>query len=167
MTEGMQTQQWPTKFQPEVLDALARSVRKTHDGHEVHEAAELTANDYMAVWMAHSRRWRLQELLADDSDGPSDSHQKRLQDELDSVPEVSALYALAAQARVIELLKADRWPVMDDAHKDGASFTEIGAALKITKQGARDYYARFEHVYRAIEETLAGRGEAVEVDWRS
>ena len=58
------------------------------------------------------------------------------------LPEVSPLEALEANARLVGLLTGARWWVMQAAREAGASWTEIGAALGMTKQGARDWYRR-------------------------
>jgi hypothetical protein len=168
MAQDLQPEQQPTKFHPEVLHALARDMQPERHPPKVtdSEQATLHAEDYMAVWLAYNRRRELRWHL-DGASNESDEYRKRIQDELDSTPEVSALYALAASAKIIDLLTANRWPVMNEAREDGAIWVELGAALGITKQGARDYYNRTEPVFRAIEETLNGTGEAVELDWRS
>lgn len=54
----------------------------------------------------------------------------------------TALEGLEANRKLVELLELRRWYVIQDAHEAGASWTEIGAALGITKQGAHDWYRR-------------------------
>jgi hypothetical protein len=61
---------------------------------------------------------------------------------LAGLPEVSALDALSANARLVELLIGQRWYVMQAAREAGASWAEIGAALGMSKQGAQDWYRR-------------------------
>src|SRR4051794_18078579 len=57
-------------------------------------------------------------------------------------PAVTALEALAANRAIVDDLMAARWWVMQVAREDGASWSEIGAALGMTKQGAADWYRR-------------------------
>jgi hypothetical protein len=56
--------------------------------------------------------------------------------------EVTPLQALAAGHRLARLLTGGRWYLMQDAREAGASWTEVGAALEMSKQGAADWYAR-------------------------
>jgi hypothetical protein len=61
---------------------------------------------------------------------------------LAELPDVTALDALEANARLVDLLTGRRWYVMRDAREAGASWSEIGAALGMSKQGAQDWYRR-------------------------
>lgn len=56
------------------------------------------------------------------------------------LPEVSALDALEANTHLVELLVARRWSVMQTARETGASWSEIGAALGMSKQAAHEWY---------------------------
>ncbi len=58
------------------------------------------------------------------------------------VPEVTALKALEANRRLVDLVTGRRWYVMREAREAGASWSEIGGALGMTKQGAQDWYRR-------------------------
>ncbi|MDN5917375.1 MAG: hypothetical protein L0I76_20135 [Pseudonocardia sp.] len=58
------------------------------------------------------------------------------------LPADSALNALAANRRVVDLLTERRWVVMRDAREAGASWAQIGEALGMTRQGATDTYRR-------------------------
>ncbi len=55
---------------------------------------------------------------------------------------VSALEALAANARLVDLLSGRRWYVIQAAREQGAEWAEIGAALGISKQAAWEFYKR-------------------------
>ncbi len=57
-------------------------------------------------------------------------------------PAVSALEALAANARLVDLLTSRRWYVMQAARDDGAEWAEVGAALGVSKQAAWEFYKR-------------------------
>lgn len=61
---------------------------------------------------------------------------------LDRAPEPTALQGLEANRKLVELLELRRWYVIQDAREAGASWTQIGAALGVTKQGAHDGYRR-------------------------
>jgi hypothetical protein len=61
---------------------------------------------------------------------------------LDQLPEAGPLEALAANARLVDLLTGRRWYVMRDAREAGTTWSEIGQALGMTRQGAQDYYRR-------------------------
>lgn len=58
------------------------------------------------------------------------------------MPDVSAIEALAANRELVELLTARRWYVIRDAREAGASWSQIGEALGMSKQGAQDWYRR-------------------------
>lgn len=61
---------------------------------------------------------------------------------LAQLPEVTALDALRANARAVALLTARRWYVMKAAREGGATWSQIGEALGMTKQAAHDFYRR-------------------------
>ena len=61
---------------------------------------------------------------------------------LAQLPEVTALDALRANARAVDLLTGRRWYVMKSAREDGATWAQIGEALGMTKQAAHDFYRR-------------------------
>jgi hypothetical protein len=52
------------------------------------------------------------------------------------------LSALNANYALVEGLLDHRWFVMQIAKEAGASWSQIGAALGMTKQGAQDYFRR-------------------------
>ncbi len=54
--------------------------------------------------------------------------------------QVSTLDALQAGDRIAKLLNGWRWQLMRQAREEGRSWSEIGAALDMTKQGAFEYY---------------------------
>ena len=61
---------------------------------------------------------------------------------LAQLPETTALDALRANVRAVDLLTARRWYVMKSAREAGATWSQIGEALGITKQAAHDFYRR-------------------------
>lgn len=58
------------------------------------------------------------------------------------LPDVTAVDALEANRRLIDLLTGQRWFVMRDAREAGATWDEIGTALGMSRQGAYDWYRR-------------------------
>ena len=62
--------------------------------------------------------------------------------ELAQLADVTAMQALEANRRLVDLLTGRRWSVMQAAREDGASWSTIGTALDMTKQGAVDWYKR-------------------------
>lgn len=64
------------------------------------------------------------------------------EDLLARLPEVGPLDALTANKHLVELLVGDRWYVMQAAREAGATWSQIGAALGMSKQGAQDWYRR-------------------------
>ena len=89
----------------------------------------------LAMWDTYAKRsiWHEVSLRGD---------QAVATDVLDKLPEVSALDALAANRDLVNLLIGRRWSVMRDAREAGASWSAIGAALGMSKQGAQDWYRR-------------------------
>lgn len=61
---------------------------------------------------------------------------------LAEISEVAALEALRANAKAVEILTGRRWYVMKSAREAGATWSQIGEALGITKQAAHDFYSR-------------------------
>jgi hypothetical protein len=62
--------------------------------------------------------------------------------ELAELAEVNELQALTANRRLVELLTGHRWITIEAAREAGASWSAIGEALGMTKQGAIDWYKR-------------------------
>lgn len=61
---------------------------------------------------------------------------------LAELPGVTGLDALRASRRVVELLTGARWHMMRQAREEGASWTDVGRALGMSKQAAYDFYRR-------------------------
>jgi hypothetical protein len=61
---------------------------------------------------------------------------------LADLPGVTGLDALRASRRVVDLLTGARWHMMRQAREEGASWTEVGQALGMSKQAAYDFYRR-------------------------
>lgn len=95
--------------------------------------AEGDERELAAVWNTHHGRAIHQRAV---KAGSADSGM------LAETAPVTALHALAANRRLVELLTGRRWYVMQAAREDGATWSEIGAALGMSKQGAQDWYRR-------------------------
>jgi len=57
-------------------------------------------------------------------------------------PSVGPLEALRANAELVQLLTARRWSVIQEAREQGASWTEVGEALGVSRQAAWEFYQR-------------------------
>lgn len=62
--------------------------------------------------------------------------------EIAALASVTALQALEANRRLVDILTGRRWSTMQSAREAGASWSAIGTALDMTKQGAVDWYKR-------------------------
>jgi hypothetical protein len=91
-------------------------------------------HELFGVWdaLAHRRVWE----TARDRGGDPEVVAR----ELDRLPEVSAVEALEANRRLVELLVGRRWFVMLAAREAGASWEEIGAALGVSREEALAAY---------------------------
>jgi len=94
------------------------------------------AQELLSIWNTHEQRSTWREVIR--RGGDNDIAQRVLGE----VTDVSALEALAANRELVELLTARRWYVIRDAREAGASWSEIGEALGMSKQGAQDWYRR-------------------------
>jgi len=61
---------------------------------------------------------------------------------LAKLPGVAGLDALRVSRRLVELLTGARWHMMRQAREEGASWSDIGQALDMTRQAAHDFYRR-------------------------
>ncbi|MFE2962018.1 hypothetical protein [Nocardia tengchongensis] len=102
-----------------------------------------------AAWSTYHHRQFLREVVARAGRGDTEAEQQRSANalpeflaELDSLAEVTALQALTANRRMVDLLTGRRWTLMRDARESGESWAAIGAALGMSKQGALDWYKR-------------------------
>ncbi|MBV9011218.1 MAG: hypothetical protein JO272_04075 [Pseudonocardiales bacterium] len=92
------------------------------------------------VWSLQSQRSTWQTVI--NKSGAQDTdHQIAIQ-ALDDLPEVTALQALEANRRLVDLLMGRRWIVIQKAREEGASWNTIGKALSMSCQAARDWYRR-------------------------
>jgi hypothetical protein len=61
---------------------------------------------------------------------------------LAELPGVKGLDALRASRRVVELLTGARWHLIRQSREEGASWSDIGKALGMSRQAAHDFYRR-------------------------
>ena len=92
--------------------------------------------EHLATWGAYNTRMTYERVLEKDPGSAA------VRSELDALPHVGPLDALAANAAAVDLLVGRRWYVIQAAREAGETWQAIGAALGISKQGAQDYYRR-------------------------
>ncbi|MGW0006094.1 hypothetical protein ACWDT6_19920 [Nocardia grenadensis] len=100
-----------------------------------------------AAWDTYGFTRLLRETLAKLDAGTlnladPDATRAALQDDIASVADITPVQALEANRRLVEFLTGRRWSVMQEARETGDSWTVIGDALGVTKQGALDWYKR-------------------------
>lgn len=95
-------------------------------------------HELLRVWEDFNRGETWREVSATGSDQARAAAAQFLAE----VREVAALEALRANAKAVELLTGRRWHVIKSAREAGATWTQIGQALGITKQAAHDFYRR-------------------------
>ncbi|MFI6031623.1 hypothetical protein [Amycolatopsis magusensis] len=99
--------------------------------------------EYWQLWrLYHERRTTGQAFELGTAQGIDPAMLDTWSRELEQLPAMSALQALQANRRLVDLLTGRRWTVMREAREAGATWTEIGEALGMSKQGAHDWYKR-------------------------
>jgi hypothetical protein len=96
--------------------------------------------ELVALWHTHWRVRMYQQTLHNPDAG--DWLRERTREHLAELAPVTPIHALAANARLVELLTGERWILMRDAREAGESWSSIGRALGMSKQGAQDWYKR-------------------------
>jgi hypothetical protein len=61
---------------------------------------------------------------------------------LTTLPSVAGLDALRTSRQVVDVLVGARWHMMRQAREEGASWSDIGQALGMSRQAAHDFYRR-------------------------
>ncbi|MBA8806375.1 hypothetical protein [Promicromonospora sukumoe] len=127
------------------LEELTREVdpREIPGEPEYLRAAGPFTSQYLEVWETYEVR-AMHTRALEQPRFPDPDADAALRRRLDEMPMVPALYALGANAAVVQDLIDGRWQAMRAARKDGATWEQIGRALRITKQGAQDFYKRWE-----------------------
>ncbi|RBM17957.1 hypothetical protein DI005_20730 [Prauserella sp. PE36] len=99
--------------------------------------------ELIATWNTFHTRRVAQRVLDASADKPdADLAKQAFTLKLAETAPVTAVHALAANRRLIELLTGRRWYVMQEAREAGASWADIGAALDMTRQSAHEWYQR-------------------------
>lgn len=117
-----------------------------HEYPEDLDVAELLASytsderEYWMIWRLHAERELYQSGIDIARSRGEDT--TVLDTALAELPPMTALQALHANRRLVELLTGRRWSVMRRAREEGATWAQIGEALGMSKQGAQDWYAR-------------------------
>ena len=134
----------PHQFDVLRLEELTHAVdpREIPGEPEYLRAAGPIASQYLEVWETYEARARHARALERPRWYPDPAADAALRRRLDDMHRVPALYALGANAAVVQYLIDGRWQAMQAAREDGATWEQIGRALGITKQGAQDLYKR-------------------------
>ena len=93
--------------------------------------------DRMALRATYFHRRLYQQML-----DRGDDDRELWEPGLAACAKVTPLQALEASHRLAESLTSGRWHLIRDAREAGESWSKIGAALDMTKQGAQDWYRR-------------------------
>lgn len=114
------------------------------DGFDVAEVLRRGSERQLTqVWDVYHERQLWQQVIARNAGAEGNADRLvRAHRALTELPDVTATQALEANARLVDLLVGRRWYVMRDAREARASWTEIGDALGISRQGAHDFYRR-------------------------
>lgn len=100
----------------------------------------------LELWNTALTRGTWQEIANEARNGAissdSERHLQVAEEALAELAEVTALDALAANRRLVDLLTGHRWHVMRQAREEGATWEQIGAALGMSRQGAREWYGK-------------------------
>ena len=96
-----------------------------------------------AAWQTYQHARHTRDALAKfDADPTKAEVAGYMRADLAKLEPVTARQALDANRRLVDLLTGRRWSVMQHAREAGDSWSTIGAALDMTKQGALDWYKR-------------------------
>lgn len=123
--------------------SVSHAPASNYDGFDI--ATALASADPVMLWTAHRlNRERVQlELAIGRARLDGDDEAVRVAERrIEELPAMSPLQALTVARLLGSELVSGRWQDMDRAHKAGDSWSEIGAALGMSKQGAYDYYHR-------------------------
>ncbi|MGA7096374.1 MAG: S1 RNA-binding domain-containing protein [Acidimicrobiia bacterium] len=93
----------------------------------------------LAVWRLFLERTRWRSALDQSTDVDS---RKQAEEMLATLPDVSALDALRANAELISRLSAQRWIAMQVARDEGANMEELGRQLGVSRQAAWEFLKR-------------------------
>lgn len=95
------------------------------------------------VWRTQAERSAWQDGIARlHRDGREEHLVRSAEQALAELPEVTALQALQANRRLVELLTGRRWIAMRSAREQGATWEQIGEALGMSRQAAHEWYGK-------------------------
>jgi hypothetical protein len=98
-----------------------------------------TQETQLAVWRLFLERTKAKAELEESQDLES---RKKVEEMLASLPEVTSLDALRANAELISRLSAERWIAMKVARDEGANMEELGNQLGVSRQAAWEFLKR-------------------------
>jgi hypothetical protein len=119
--------------------------------------------ELLQMWDHHHARQTWEGILRKDQTSAEGA--QVAQRALAEIPDVTALDALKANTELVRLLTGRRWYVMRDARQAGATWDEIGAAVDMSGQEARDWYRQkieFQEKYAAEFHDAAGSRAVLE-----
>jgi hypothetical protein len=100
-----------------------------------------STHDLLARWDAWGERDTWRHVLATQPDGKALAERK-----LAELESATGLDALAANVKLVSLMKGWQWLAIKSAREDGATWEQIGQVLGTSKQGALNAYTRaIEH----------------------
>jgi hypothetical protein len=104
-------------------------------------------------WYAAVRDLLWHEATAGIAKGGTEASSAKIAEILDQMPDCTPLQALRANKRLVDLLTVRRLAVIDAALEDDASWEDIGKAMNMTEERAREWYDR---VSAGEELTISG-----------
>jgi hypothetical protein len=111
----------------------------------------------LAIWRLFLERCRARARLEEAAAKGDGAALAAAEIELASIPEISALDALKANAELIARLAAQRWIGMKVARDEGANLEEIGAQLGVSRQAAWEFLKkRIEEHGGDLDQGLSG-----------
>jgi hypothetical protein len=115
-------------------DLTPERIAEIADGHSGDEW------DLWRVWALHGERGMWRRAIERAQRNRKDPEPARRA--LDELPEVTALQALSANHRLVQLIAGRRWIAIQDAREEGASWAEVGKAMDMSKQAAQEWHRK-------------------------
>jgi hypothetical protein len=116
---------------------------------EIEELAWGDERELFQIWRLYvsRERWHAaaldmlwHEATAGSAKGSAEASSAKIQEILDQMPDCTPLQALRANKRLVDLLTVRRLAVIDAAVEDGATWDDIGRAMNMTEERAREWY---------------------------
>jgi hypothetical protein len=99
-----------------------------------------STHDLLARWHAWGDRQLWRKTLA--NPGAKPERRALAEQKLAEMESATGLDALAANVKLVKLLKGWQWQAIKSAREDGATWEQIGQVLGTSKQGALNAYTR-------------------------